>query len=380
MEHLSPFYFGKTSPNDNFYNRTADLAKLKGNFINKINTILISPRRWGKSSLVKKCVATTSSSKIKMVQLDLFSIRDEADFYNTLATQVIKATCNKLEEWMSLAKQFLKNITPKISVGGDNIHEFEITFEYSSIEKNYKELLNLAEKIAIQKNISIVICIDEFQNLMYFKEPELFQKRLRTEWQHHTKVTYCLYGSMQHTMTVLFTKQSKAFYKFGEVFFLQKIERHHWVAYIIQQFAKTNKIISEAQAYTIAELVQDNSYYVQQLSHLVWVISAKKVTAVNITSALNSLLNQNALLYQRDTENLSNVQYNYLKAVANNIHNKLSSVVIMQQYQLGTSANVLKIKKALIDKELIDERMGSVYFTDPCYRLWFRQCILNIKQ
>ncbi len=378
MEELSPFYFGRTSTSETFYNRTADVAKLKGNFTNKINTILISPRRWGKSSLVHKVAAVTHSNKIKVIQLDLFSMRNEQEFYNILATEVIKATSSKVAEWLTMIKQFFKNITPKISVGGNPTQEIELSFEYEDIDKHYKELLNLAEKIAVAKGIHIVICIDEFQNLMQYQDPMLFQKRLRTEWQHHTQVTYCLYGSMQHTMTALFTKQSNPFYKFGELFFLQKIERKHWIAYITRQFAKTKKIITELQANAIAELVQDHSYYVQQLAHLVWVSSGKRVGANTVHIALNNLLNQNAILYQRDTELLSNVQFNYLKAVANDIHNNLSSMAIMQQYKLGTSANVLKIKKALIDKELIEDNLGKVYFIDPCYRLWYRKYILKL--
>jgi uncharacterized protein len=96
------------------------------------------------------------------------------------------------------------------------------------MEKNYREVLQLPEKIAAKKNINVVICIDEFQNIESFKDSLAFQKKLRTEWQHQQMVTYCLYGSKQQMMTSLFEKQSMPFYRFGDVIYLSKIKRKEW--------------------------------------------------------------------------------------------------------------------------------------------------------
>lgn len=371
----SPFLFGKTVNTDGFTNRNADIARLKANFNNKINSIIISPRRWGKSSLVKKVADEVKGKQIKIVMIDMLRIRNEEDFYKVYAAAIIKATSGKLAEWIEAGKQFLKNVTPKISVGTDPLQDIEISFDWKSIEKHYREILNLPEKIAQSKNISIVICLDEFQNLATFKEPELFQKRLRSEWQHHQKVTYCLYGSQQHMMAELFEKQSKAFYKFGEIIYLPKISRADWVAYITKQFTATRKNISAELAGEIAAMVKEHSYYVQQLSHLVWLGSDKKVVQQNIIDAIDDLLSQNAMLYMRDTENLTTPQFNFLKALADGHTTQLSSKKIIDEYQLGTSANVLKIKKALLQKELIEENLKRIEFLDPCYELWFQKNI-----
>ena len=369
----SPFLFGRTVSADGFTNRTRDMQRLKDNFANQVNTIIISPRRWGKSSLVKKVAATFNNRRTKIVMIDMMGIRNEEGFYKSFATATIKATSNKMEEWIAISKQFLKNITPKISVGSDPLHELDISFEWKTLEKNYQEILDLPEKIALAKNIKIIVCLDEFQNLASFDEPELFQKRLRSQWQHHTKVCYCLYGSRQHMMTELFTKQSKAFYKFGEIIFLPKIQRSEWIKFIQQQFIATRKKIAEQLANEIAATVKDQSYYVQQLSHLVWIKTEKIATENILQDALDDLLSQNALLYTRDTENLTTPQFNFLKALADGITKNFSSKDIIHRYELGTSANVLKIKKALVQKELIDGSGSVVEFLDPAYELWFRK-------
>jgi len=374
----TPFSFGKTVTEDAFTNRSSDIKRLTNNLQNGINTILISPRRWGKSSLVKKVVTGIRSRSTRVIMLGLMSIRNEEEFYKALATETIKATSNKLTEWIATGKEFLKHITPKISLGTDPMQDFDISFEWKELEKNYKEILNLPQKIAKKRKLHLVICIDEFQNCESFKESKLFQKRLRTEWQHHHEVTYCLYGSRQHMMAELFEKQSHPFYKFGDVLYLPKISRSDWISFIRQQFKATKKIIAEDIANLIAAMVQDHSYYVQQLCYLVWVATAKTVTKEIIIAAVEDLLAQNAILYTRDTENLTNIQYNFLKALAEGVHTGLSSKDVVHKYQLGTSANVLKIKKALIQKELIDDQQG-IYFLDPVYELWFKKNMLHQK-
>lgn len=373
---ISPFRFGRIVSDEAFTNRTADITRLKLNLQNHINTVLISPRRWGKSSLVKKVVSEIKSRNIIIIELDLLGLKNNGDFYNLIATETIKATSNKLDEWISTSKQFFRNLTPKISLGTDPLQEFSLSFEWNETEKHYKELLDLPDQLAKRKNLHIIFCIDEFQNIAEFKDADLTFKRLRSAWQHHQNVTYCLYGSKQHMMTQLFKKQSNPLYKFGEVLYLQKIARAEWVAFIKENFKKTQKSISDNLAEKIAAITADHSYYVQQLAYITWSNTTKSVTEEILNISKDSLLNQNAMLYIRDTEDLTSNQLNLLKAVASGHYKGLSSKTIIDRFSLGTSANVLKLKNSLIQKELIDETVQGIDFIDPIYKLWFEKNIL----
>lgn len=373
----SPFSYGKTVSEDSFTNRVEDLSRLERNLQHHINTILISPRRWGKSSLVKKAATNLQSRSTKVIMIDLLSIRNEQEFYKLLAEETIKVSASKLTEWVQTAKDFLKHITPKISIGNDSMNDFEIGFEWKDLEKHYKEVLNLPQVIAERKKLHLIVCLDEFQNCGMFNEPVHFQKKLRTEWQHHKNVTYCLYGSRQHMMTSLFEKQSMPFYKFGDVMYLPKIQRDEWISFIKSRFAATKKSITGALSDKIASTVEDHSYYVQQLSYLVWVSTVKVASQEILEQAIDDLLAQNSILYTRDTEELTNSQCNFLKAVASGISKGLSSKDVVQNYHLGTSANVLKIKKSLLQKELIDDVGGIITFLDPVYKLWFQRNMIR---
>ncbi|MEE1253052.1 MAG: ATP-binding protein, partial [Bacteroidales bacterium] len=210
-----PFIFGIATSGDNFTDRKKETERLLLNFQHGVNTVLISPRRWGKTSLVQKVCRLAQSDKLKVVYLDIFSCRSDKEFYNAFATAIIKQTSSKFEEWLDNAKLFLSRITPKISIGPDPMTDFSISLEMNPKSEDIDEILQLPEKIAQKKNCSIVICIDEFQQIAEFSDSKTFQKRLRTIWQLQKDVSYCLFGSKKHLMNELFEKKSYPFYKFG---------------------------------------------------------------------------------------------------------------------------------------------------------------------
>ena len=160
-------------------------ANLVQNFTSLINTIIISPRRWGKSSLVNKAakLAMEQDNNLRICHIDMFNVRNEEHFYSLLAQKVIAVTSSKWEEAVESAKSFFSHLVPKISIGSDPTNEVSIDFDWESVKQNPDEVLDLAEKIAKKKGLKIVICIDEFQNIAEFSNPDYFQKKLRSHWQ-----------------------------------------------------------------------------------------------------------------------------------------------------------------------------------------------------
>ena len=368
-----PFVFGVATSGDNFTDREKETQRLLLNFTHGVNTILISPRRWGKTSLVKKVAQLAQTKTRKIVYLDIFSCRTESEFYRLFATSVLKQTSSKWDEWVENTKQFLAHINPKISIGTDPMNDFSISFEYSMQDNAGNDILQLPEKIAIEKGIQIVICIDEFQQISDFEDSKTFQKKLRTVWQLQQHVSYCLFGSKKHLMNELFEKKNLPFYKFGDAIYLTKIETKYWIEYICKRFENTGKHISPELAKEICRLVDNHSSYVQQLAWLLWIRTTDIATEEQLTHALEDLLDQNNILFQSETENLSAYQMNFLKAVIDGIHSKFSSKEIILKYNLGTSANIVRLKSALLQKELIETDGKEIILADPVSGVWFEK-------
>ena len=368
-----PFVFGVATSGDNFTDREKETQRLLLNFTHGVNTILISPRRWGKTSLVKKVAQLAQTKTRKIVYLDIFSCRTESEFYRLFATSVLKQTSSKRVSGVENNKQYIAPINPKISIGTDPMNDFSISFEYSMQDNAGNDILQLPEKIAIEKGIQIVICIDEFQQISDFEDSKTFQKKLRTVWQLQQHVSYCLFGSKKHLMNELFEKKNLPFYKFGDAIYLTKIETKYWIEYICKRFENTGKHISPELAKEICRLVDNHSSYVQQLAWLLWIRTTDIATEEQLTHALEDLLDQNNILFQSETENLSAYQMNFLKAVIDGIHSKFSSKEIILKYNLGTSANIVRLKSALLQKELIETDGKEIILADPVFGVWFKK-------
>lgn len=368
-----PFIFGVATSGDNFTDREKETARLLSNFQHGVNTVLISPRRWGKTSLVQKVCRLTQSDKLKIVYLDIFSCRSDGDFYNAFAAAVLKQTSSKWDEWVENAKLFLSRISPRISLGPDPMSDFSISLELNPKSDDIDEILQLPEKIAQKKGINIVVCIDEFQQIAEFKDSKMFQKRLRSVWQLQKSVSYCLFGSKMHLMNELFEKRNLPFYKFGDAVYLPKISTSDWVEYICGRFEATGKHISKELAEKICRTVDNHSSYVQQLAWLVWIQTKEVATDQNFEDAFQDIVDQNTPFFEKQTESLTTYQMNFLRAIVNGVHKEFTTQEVLQKYQLGSSANVSTVKRALIKKELIETEKQQVIIPDPVMRIWLKR-------
>ena len=157
----APFVFGVRVEGDTFTDRREETERLKMNFLYGINTILISPRRMGKTSLVDKVCSLMVDDSIRIARMDAFGCRSEQDFINAFATAVLRATSSKWEEWMENAKLFLSRFVPKISFGQDPINDFSIALELNEKNHSTEDILQLPELIAREKGIRIVVWLDK---------------------------------------------------------------------------------------------------------------------------------------------------------------------------------------------------------------------------
>jgi len=368
-----PFVYGVAVTGDNFTDRKKETKRLKMNFESGVNTILISPRRMGKTSIVSKVKSLMDNPDIKVVMMDIYDCRSEFDFYERFATAIVRGVAGKMDNVIADVKEFLGRFSAKISVSPDPMADFSISLGVSPKEIDKDEVLNIPEKIATQKGIHIVVCIDEFQQIGEFPDTLTIQKKLRGVWQHQKNVSYCLFGSKKHLMENIFQKKSMPFYQFGDMVFLKKIPIEEWVDYICSRFSCRNIAISEDQARKICQLVDSYSSYVQQLSWNVMIESESTVNDVDIDSAFEELLHQSSALFTEQISSLTSFQMNFLKAIADGVDSGFTSEAVLSKYSLGTKSNISRIIKALVDKELIEVEGKHIRMADPVFLQWFKR-------
>ena len=369
----APFIFGRIATDENFTDREKETEHLVNNFESLINTVIISPRRWGKSSLVHRAadIAMRADKNIRICTIDLFNVKTEEQFYTVLARNLIQGTSSRWEEAVENAKKFFSRLVPKISVGAGPGNEISIDFDWEEMKSNPDEILDLSERIAEAKGVKIVVCIDEFQNIAEFEDPLFFQRRLRAHWQRHKKVSYCLYGSKRHMMMEVFTDSSMPFYKFGDIFFLNKIDTEHFIPFITERFSSTGKSITEEACRKIVKLADNHPYYVQQLSQLSWLRTSGQCDVETVVKAHLSLVEQLSLLFSNLMETLTFQQTCYLHALIAG-EKSITSAETMYRYHISSATAASRSLKALIKTDILDSKSGEISFQDPIFEYWLR--------
>lgn len=369
----APFIFGRIATDENFTDREKETEHLVNNFESLINTVIISPRRWGKSSLVHRAadIAMCADKNIRICTIDLFNVKTEEQFYTVLAQKLIQGTSSRWEEAVENAKKFFSRLVPKISVGAGPGSEISIDFDWEEMKSNPDEILDLSERIAEAKGVKIVVCIDEFQNIAEFEDPLFFQRRLRAHWQRHKKVSYCLYGSKRHMMMEVFTDSSMPFYKFGDIFFLNKIDTEHFIPFITERFSSTGKSITEDASRNIVSLADNHPYYVQQLSQLSWLRTSGQCDVETVVKAHLSLVEQLSLLFSNLMETLTFQQTCYLHALIAG-EKSITSAETMYRYHISSATAASRSLKTLIKKDILDSTSGEISFQDPIFEYWLR--------
>ncbi|MBP5391042.1 MAG: ATP-binding protein [Bacteroidales bacterium] len=370
-----PFIFGVPVDDMHFIGREKEIQRLTANFQYGINTILMSPRRWGKTSLVNKVSSQINSKKKIVVRMDIFSCRSDYDFYNTFASEILKQTASKLDEWKESAKGFIERITPKISFSPDPSTDYSLSLGITPKSHTPEDVLSLPQTIAQRKKCDIIVCIDEFQQIGEFPDSLAVQKKLRTVWQNQKNVSYCLYGSKMHMMMNLFQKKSYPFYRFGEILNLDPIPVETWIPYIQERFRSFGKTIDEESISKICQITEFQASYVQQLAYSVLLLTDQKVTDAIIKDGVQDLIRQNTATFIEQTENLTTYQLNFLRAVNNGIKSGFGEAKIRDSYNLGSPSNIARLRSSLIDKELIELTSDGIIIGDPILRLWLKKIL-----
>ena len=367
------FVYGMSVGGNNFTDRIEETKRIKLDFENGVNVILISPRRMGKTSLIKKVISEIDNPMLKIVYMDIYDCRSEYDFYNRFAETIMKSTGNHLEQVMENIKRFLVRISPKISFNPEPNSEFSVSLGITPKDYSPEEILNLPERIAKEQGVRLVVCIDEFQQIGEFTDSLTIQKRLRGVWQHHQNVSYCFFGSKKHLMENIFQSRRMPFYQFGEMQHLKCIPTEYWVSFICSRFEKYGKKIAEEYAGRICQVVKNYSSYVQQLAWNVMAETGKEVNEESFEEGLKALLEQNSSLFIQQTEGLTTYQLNFIRLLCKDIHSGFTTQTVSEIYPLGSKSNIDRIKRSLVDKEIITIEKEGIFLADSVFELWFKR-------
>ena len=247
----SPFQYGTLVDKESFVNRVEERKQLKELLGSGINVMLISPRRWGKSSLVKVAMdeLTQEDKHIRVCFIDAFSIKTEAEFYRIFAREVISCAASTLEKRLEDVKQFLKAVSPSITLKSDPTDTLSFDLKLELEEKSVMEILELPEKIAAAKGIHLIVCIDEFQQLALLPGYKSMEGKMIIVSQEQNEIL-----NFNNIMNIQVTNCEEDGYLISAGFIVGRDDNYRDLGYY-----KTEERAKEV----LAEIVQKYSSYLQ---------------------------------------------------------------------------------------------------------------------
>lgn len=121
-------------------------------------------------------------------------------------------------------------------------------------------------------------------------------------------------------------------------------------------------------------MVSNHPSYVQQLAFNTLICTKEKEVRIeNLRDAYNNLLDENTPLFVEKTERLTSYQMNFLRAIIAGVHKDFGMASIREEYNLGSSSNIVRIKDALIEKEFIDILPEGIIIADPILEKWLQK-------
>lgn len=350
----NPFKFGTIVEGEYFTDRVNELAAICTTMDSENHLILISPRRFGKSSLVHKAVKQVGRPYIF---LNLQKVVSVTDFAAAILKEVFK-----LHPWEKLKHQMQHfRVVPTISAN-PMTQGVDVSFQ-PMMDENValEDALSLLESVSTEKNKLIVI-FDEFQEIIGLAKG--IDKRLRAILQEQKCINYIFLGSQESMMTEIFERKKSPFYHFGKLMVLPKIPYNDFHTYIDERLQPVAGEHSSTIADSILSTTQCHPYYTQQLASQVWEILAYHK---DVSNAVETAIEQLVMTHDLDYERLWLTFNRTDKRVFQSLCRKESP---LENRQLPTSTLYSSVKKLMHQGYLI---RSSVYeIEDPFFMRWIQ--------
>lgn len=351
----NPFKFGTIVEKEYFTDRQNELQYICRILDSENHLALISPRRFGKSSLVLKAVKQTERPYI---MLNMQSITSVKELGNKILESLLKLYP------MKKIKLFMRNfrIIPTFSTN-PLTNGVEVSFEPSATNTDMilEDVMDLVGKVSTEKK-RIILIFDEFQEIKDIEQG--LDKKLRSILQLQTNVNFIFLGSQESMMEEIFNDKKSPFYHFGLIMQLKRISEAEFTDFLNERFSKITddyeKISSE-----ILQVTRCHPYYTQQLAFQTWDAINYKLFGSNfVDNAIGQLVEMHDLDFERFWLNLNKTDRNTLILISKN-RNPLT------QRDLPTSTTFSSLKRLVKNGYLI--KTDTYEIEDPFFLRWINK-------
>ena len=372
----NPFIFGEIIEEPNFVNRTAELHQLVRDLADGQKVFLLSPRRFGKSSLVGLALLKLQKRHIHTVSLTVSSYASYVQFLEKFAEKVLRAAgpWDRVKDWVT---RFGRSVKPDISY---NITTHEISLSLSKgagfdPTPIAPEVFALPGELTRNAGFRMAICLDEFQQISAFDSGSV-ENAIRNQIQEQREVGYVFAGSQPSLMKEMLSAR-RPFHKAGPQMFLDKIPAADWKEFITLHFRRRGRTLDENGQERLLSTADLIPYDVQRIAHELWdyaeLKDKRELGASDVNAVTDSLVAGQSTYFELLWEQLSAGQRAVLQALAERGPAEIYSQGVRAEFRLGPASSVQKAVQALDARDILDRYEDRYFFLDPLFPCWIRK-------
>jgi hypothetical protein len=371
----NPFVYGEVVPREAFVDREVELDRLTSDLLAGQKIFLISPRRYGKSSLVRQALRAAERSGALAVDVTVSSYSSYVGFLEGYARALlgIETRIDTLRAWL---RDMLGGVRPEVRIEANEHGGSQLALSFPSartgkdVSRLAQEVFALPGRIAEARRRRLAIALDEFQAIASFNGGSV-EHALRAAVQHQRQVGYVFSGSEPSLMERMLGR-SRPFYKAGPVMRLQKVPAEPFAEFIDARFQATRLRPAPGLGAAIVELAGNLPYDVQRLAHEVWddAQGGKTVGLDDLHQTLKRLLGEHEVIFEATWQHLTLAQRATLRAAVLEEGRELLSADVRTRYRLGGASTVQASLSALVREDILAREGTRYVVVDSLFREW----------
>jgi hypothetical protein len=373
----NPFIYGEIVSAGAFANREQERERLARDLAEGQKIFLISPRRYGKSSLIRDVMHGLARQRILTVEVTVAASSSYLGFLESYARALVSADtpAGRLRRW---AAELMQAVRPELKfdaqapAGGKFSLSFPTVRTPREVARLANEVYALPGRIAAARNRRMAIALDEFQTIASFDGGNV-EHALRAAVQDQRQVGYVFAGSEPSLMERMLTSR-RPFYKAGPVVRLEKIDEDEFAAFLEARLSGSGLTFEPGLGHAIVELAGNVPYDVQRLAHEMWDdVHAARRTVVDLEDlhmTLTRLLGEQHMVFEETWQRLTLTQRAVLRALVLENGRELLSADVRARHRLPVASSVQSALAALVKQDVASKEAGTYTVTDSLYREW----------
>jgi AAA+ ATPase superfamily predicted ATPase len=357
-----------------FADRQRELRELGAELDAGQHLFLLSPRRFGKTSLVLALLERLRARGALVAYVDVFRATSAPQLLELMAQTVLGAAESRPERLLRLALDLLGRLRPQ--VGTDAAGRPTLTLDLGDSPRTplalQEEVLALPQRLAQQRRRRLILAFDEFQEIQRFPGAGL-EKAMRSHFQRHDQVSYLFAGSKQSILRDMATRERSPFYKFGRTVTLGPIPAEDFIPFLTARFRRGGLRPGPQALDAVLSAADDIPYNVQRLCHQLWAMRARntdRLTEQDVGQALAAIVEQDSAHFSAAWDRLSLHQRQVLQAVARSGGRSVYATAFLTANRLGSHSSVQTSLRQLMKEQIVARSDAEYRIADPFFREW----------